>query len=158
VPDVLVNNAGAFTLGIVGALPPADVEHMVQLNLLAPFRLLHAFVPGMRERRTGHVVTIGSIADHVAYPENAGYAASKFGARAVHEVLRAELRGTGVRATLVSPEPVDTEMWDPVAPETRPGFPPRDRMLRPEHVADAVLWAVTRGDGVNVDEVRVSFS
>ena len=155
VPDVVVNNAGAFALGLLGTLPLAEVERMVDVNLLAPYRLLHYLVPGMRARGAGHVVTIGSIADRVAYPENAGYAASKFGARGLHEVLRAELRGSGVRATLVSPGPVDTAMWDPVSPETRPGLPARSEMLRPEDVADAVLWAVTRPAHVNVDEVRV---
>jgi NADP-dependent 3-hydroxy acid dehydrogenase YdfG len=158
VPDILVNNAGAFALGLVGTLPLAEVERMVDVNLLAPYRLAHHLVPAMRERGSGIVVTIGSIADHVAYPENAGYAAGKFGVRAVHEVLRAELRGTGVRASLVSPGPVDTEMWDPIAPETRPGFPPREAMLRPDDVAEAVLWVVTRPRHVNVDELRLGRS
>ncbi|MGQ0650633.1 MAG: SDR family oxidoreductase [Gemmatimonadaceae bacterium] len=155
-PDVVVNNAGAFALGRVGTLPLGEVERMIDVNLLAPYRLLHDLVPPMRARGSGHLVTIGSIADHAAYPENAGYAASKFGARAVHEVLRHELRGTGLRATLVSPGPVDTDMWDPIRPETRPGFPSREQMLRPEDVAEAVLWSVTRPAHVNVDEVQLA--
>lgn len=153
VPDILVNNAGAFALGRVGELALAEVERMVEVNLLAPYRLLHHLVPAMRERGSGHVVTIGSIADHVAYPENGGYAASKFGVRGLHEVLRAELRETGVRATLVSPGPVDTAMWDPIDPDTRAGFTPREDMLQPEDVAEAVLWVVTRK--VEVGEVRM---
>jgi len=156
VPDVLVNNAGIFALGAIGAMPPAEVEQMVSLNLLAPYRLLHALVPRMRARGSGHLVTIGSIADRQTFPENAAYAASKFGARAMHEILRQELRGTGVRTSLVSPGPVDTAMWDPIHPETRPGFTPRALMLRPEAVADAVAWVVTRPADVNVDELRLS--
>lgn len=156
VPDLLVNNAGVFALGAIGAMPPAEVEQLVSLNLLAPYRLLHALVPRMRGRGSGHVITIGSIADRQAYPENAAYAAAKFGARAMHEILRQELRGTGVRVSLVSPGPVDTAMWDPIQPETRPGFTPRALMLRPEAVADAVVWVATRPGEVNVDELRLS--
>jgi NADP-dependent 3-hydroxy acid dehydrogenase YdfG len=74
----------------------------------------------------------------------------------LHEVLREECAGTGVRTTLVSPSATDTPIWDPVDPDNTPGFPPRASMLRAEDVADAVLWAVTRPAHVNVDELRVS--
>ena len=157
-PDILVNNAGAFTLATVDAMPPAEFERTIAVNLVAPFHLLRAFLPGMRERGTGHIVTIGSIADRMTFPENGAYAASKFGLRALHEVMRGELRGTGVRATLVSPGPVDTPLWDPVAPETRPGFTPRAAMLAADAVADAVLFVVTRPAAVNIDELRLSRS
>ncbi|MCC6929810.1 MAG: SDR family oxidoreductase [Gemmatimonadaceae bacterium] len=157
-PDLLVNNAGIFALGAIGTLPPSEVDRMVQLNLLAPYRLMHALVPGMRQRGSGHVITIGSIADRTAFPENAGYAAGKFGARAMHEVLRQELRGSGVRVSLVSPGPTDTAIWDPIDPDARPGFTRRTQMLRADAVADAVLWLATRPAEVNVDELRVSHS
>lgn len=156
VPDVLVSNAGAFSLGLVGAMPPREVEQMLEFNLLTPYRLLHAFVPAMRDRGSGDVVTIGSVADRATFPENAAYAATKFGARAMHQVLREELRGSGVRATLVSPAAVDTHIWDPIHPETRIGFPTRDRMLRAEDVAAAVLWVLEQPRHVNVDELRLS--
>jgi NADP-dependent 3-hydroxy acid dehydrogenase YdfG len=154
-PTIVVNNAGAFALGELGDLSLADADRMVQVNLLAPYHLLHHLLPAMRERRRGHVVMVGSIADHAAFPENAAYAASKYGARAIHEVLCAELRGSGVRATLVSPGPVDTAMWDPIGLESRRDLTARADMLRAEDVAEAVLWALTRPPHVQVDEVRV---
>ncbi len=157
-PDILVNNAGAFALAGIDTMQPADFERTIAVNLVAPFHLVHAFLPAMRERGAGHIVTIGSIADRMTFPENGAYAASKFGLRALHEVMRAELRGTGVRASLVSPGPVDTPLWDPVAPDTRPGFTPRVAMLSAEAVADAVLFVVTRPPAVNIDELRVSRS
>jgi NADP-dependent 3-hydroxy acid dehydrogenase YdfG len=155
-PELLVNNAGAFALGAVEHMAPDAVERMLSLNLLAPYRLMHALLPGMRARGSGHVITIGSVADRVAYPENAGYAAGKFGARAMHEVVRQELRGSGVRASLVSPAPVDTALWDPIDPDTRAGFPARAQMLHAAAVADAVCWVATRPADVNVDELRLS--
>lgn len=155
-PAILVNNAGIFPIGAIEQTDPLRFEETLKANLLAPFRLLHAFVPLMRATGRGHVITIGSVADRSIYAGNGAYSASKFGARAMHEVLREELRGSGLRATLVSPSATDTSLWDPIDPDHTPGFPPRAAMLRPDDVADAVLWAVTRPRHVNVDEVRLS--
>ena len=110
----------------------------------------------MRARGRGHIVTIGSSADRTVLPENAAYAASKHGVRALHEILRLELRGSGIRASLVSPGPVDTTLWDSIDPDNRPGFTTRADMLRAAAVADAVLYAITQPADVNVDELRLS--
>jgi len=112
----------------------------------------------MRARGSGDVVSIGSIADHQAFPGNAAYGASKHGLRALHEVMRAELRGTGVRVTLISPGPVDTPLWDDIDPDSREGFTPRSRMLAPNAVAAAVLFAVSQPRDVDIDVVRLSRS
>lgn len=157
-PDIVVNNAGVFTLAPIEATDPGDFRRTLDVNLVAPFLLVRAFLAGMRARARGHIVTIGSIADRAVLPENGAYAASKFGARAFHEVLRAELRGSGIRATLVSPGPVDTALWDEVNPDTRPGFTPRRQMLSPAAVAAAVRYAVVQPPDVNVDELRLSHS
>lgn len=154
-PDLLVHNAGVFAIAPVHETEAADFRRALDVNLVAPFLLTRAFLPRMRERGAGHVVTIGSVADRAIFPGNGAYAASKFGARALHEVLRAELRGSGVRTTLVSPGPVDTPLWDPIDPDRREGFTPRASMLQPGDVADAVLWAATRPATVNVDELRL---
>ncbi len=157
-PDAIVNNAGAFALAPVEATDPDDFRQAVDVNLVAPFLVVRAVLPELRRRGSGHIVTIGSVADRMIYPENGAYAASKFGARALHEVLRAELRGTGVRVTLVSPGPTDTPLWDEIDPDTRPGFTPRREMLSAAAVADAVHFALTRDASVNIDELRLSHS
>ncbi len=157
-PDVLVNNAGAFLIAPVADTSPEHFDRLLALNLSVPFRLVHAFLPGMRERGRGHIVTLGSIADHVAFPGNGAYAASKFGLRGLHEVLRAELAGTGVRTTLLSPGAVDTTLWDELVPETRSSFPTADAMLTTANVADVVVFAITRPLRVSVDEIRLSSS
>jgi NADP-dependent 3-hydroxy acid dehydrogenase YdfG len=155
-PDVLVNNAGAFAVAPAHETSADDFAALVDANLVAPFRLARAFLPAMRARGAGHLVTVGSVADRAAFPGNAAYAAGKYGLRAVHEVLRLELRGTGVRATLVSPGPVDTPLWDPLDPDTREGFTPRAQMLRADDVADAIRYAACAPPWVNVDELRLS--
>ena len=153
-PDFLINAAGAFVLSPIEGTDPATFDQVMALNVGAAFRLVHAFLPGMRARGSGHIVTVGSIADHVAFPENSAYSASKYAVRGLHEVLREELRGSPVRATLISPAAVDTAIWDTIG--ERPGLPPRSAMLRPDTVADAILYALTRPEGVSIDEIRLS--
>ena len=157
-PDILVSNAGLFALAPIESQSTAGLRATLDVNLIAPFVMARALIPGMRAARRGHIVTIGSIADRVTFPENGAYAASKFGARAMHQVMREELRGSGVRATLVSPGPVDTPLWDPIGPDDRAGFTPRAQMLPASAVADAVLFVLTRDPAVNVDELRLSRS
>jgi NADP-dependent 3-hydroxy acid dehydrogenase YdfG len=157
-PDTLVNNAGLFALATVESMSPADFAAVVHTNLTAPFLLTRAFLPAMRTRGRGTVVTLGSIADRNVFPENGAYAASKYGLRALHEAMRMELRGSGVRTILVSPGPVDTPLWDAVQPETRAGFTPRASMLAAADVADAIWYAMSRPASVNIDELRLSRS
>jgi NADP-dependent 3-hydroxy acid dehydrogenase YdfG len=157
-PDGLVQAAGVFPLAPFEKTPATDFETAVRVNLLGPYRLAQPLAAQMRARGSGHVVTIGSIADRNTFAENVAYSASKFGARAVHEVMREELRGSGVRVSLVSPAPVDTAIWDAIDPDHRPGFTPRAKMLRPEAVADAVLFVLTRAPDINIDELRLSRS
>ena len=155
VPHILVNNAGVFFVKPLEATSPAEFAQTLATNLTAPFLLAHALVPWMRERGSGHVVTIGSVADHVAFTGSSAYAASKFGLRGMHEVLSAEVARSGVRITLVSPGPVDTDLWDDIDLDSQPGFTKRRDMLRAEDVAEAVLFAVTRPLRVDVTEIRL---
>lgn len=152
-PDILVNNAGSFLLKPIGDTTAEEFADQLRHNLAGPFIVLRAFLPGMLERGSGHIVTIGSVADHEALAHNAAYASAKYGLRGLHGVLTAEIAGTGLKATLVSPGPVDTELWDPINPDARDGFTPRKDMLRVEDVADAVRWVVTRPPHVAVPQL-----
>jgi NADP-dependent 3-hydroxy acid dehydrogenase YdfG len=157
-PDILVNNAAAFFVTPAHETTVDAFRDLLELNLTAPFAFVRAFLPAMRTRGSGHLVTIGSIADRVAFPGNAAYAASKFGLRALHEVLRAELKGSGVRVSLVSPGPVDTPLWDAVDASTRVGHTARADMLSADDVAAAVRFVVSAPESLNVDELRLSHS
>lgn len=157
-PDILVNNAGRFEPLTVGETSVEAFTNALDVNLVAPFRLVRAFLAAMRARGHGDIVSIGSIADHTIFPGNAAYGASKHGLRALHEVLRMELNGTGVRATLISPGPVDTSLWDDIDPDSRDGFTPRARMLAPQAVAHALLYAVSQPREVDIDLIRLSRS
>ena len=155
VPHIVVNNAGIFFIKRIEEISTPEFTGAIAVNLTAAFLVARAVVPHFLQRGAGHLVTIGSVSDHVAYPGSTAYAASKFGLRGMHEVLRVDLARTGVRVTLISPGPVDTEMWDPVDPDSKPGFTKRRDMLRAEDVAAAVLYAVTQPAHVDVTEIRL---
>jgi NAD(P)-dependent dehydrogenase (short-subunit alcohol dehydrogenase family) len=154
-PDVVVSNAGGFLLRPLERTTVADFDAQVAINLRAAFAVARAFLPMLRDAGQGSFITVGSVADHVGFPENAAYAASKYGLRGLHETLVVEFRGTGVRLTLVSPGPTDTDIWAPFDPDRREGFPRRAEMLRPADVADAVLFVATRPPHVLVDWLRL---
>jgi NAD(P)-dependent dehydrogenase (short-subunit alcohol dehydrogenase family) len=154
-PAIVVSNAGGFLLKSLEQTSPAEFERQIAENLRSAFLVARAFLPAMRAAQGGHYVSVGSVADHVGFPENAAYAASKYGMRGLHETLVAEFRGTGVLLTLVSPGPVDTAIWDPFHPERREGFPARSVMLRPADIADAIHFVVTRPPHVHFDWLRL---
>ena len=154
-PDLVVSNAGGFLLRPLEQTTMAEFDAQVAINLRAAFAVARAFLPMLRDARRGTFITVGSVADHVGFPENAAYAASKYGLRGLHETLLAEFRGTGVRLTLISPGPTDTDIWAPFDPDRRAGFPRRAEMLRPADVADAVLFIATRPPHVLVDWLRL---
>jgi ribitol 2-dehydrogenase len=154
-PDIVVSNAGAFLLRTLEVTEAADLEVQLAVNVRAPFYVAKAFLPAMRGAGRGSFISVGSVADHVGFPENAAYAASKYGLRGLHEALLAEYKGTGVRLTLVSPGPTDTAVWDPVDPDNREGFISRADMLRPADVAEAILFVATRPPHVLIDWLRL---
>jgi NADP-dependent 3-hydroxy acid dehydrogenase YdfG len=149
-PDIIVNAAGAFQLASIVTTDAEAFDNMIATNLRAPFLLMRAFLPAMLVRGSGHIVTIGSVAGRMAFPLNGAYSASKFGVRGLHEVLAAELRGTGIRATLVEPAATDTTLWDDVLSGGASGLPERSKMLSPDDVADGVYYALTRPARVGI--------
>ena len=158
-PDILVNNAGIFGVSIVEETTTDFFIEAINTNLVGPFLFVRAFLADMKKRKSGHIVTIGSIADRNIYTGNAAYSAAKFGVRAVHEVLRAELGGSGVRASLISPASTDTEIWNSVTVTDPAGKPHSKRpLLSPDDVVAAVMFALTQPERVNIDELRLSHS
>lgn len=154
-PHILVNNAGGFLLRLFEDTSVEDFEEQLRVNLVAPFAVTRALLPAMRMAGRGHIVNIGSVADHAAFPENSAYAASKYGLRGLHETLAAEFRNSGLKLTLISPGPTDTGLWDPVDPDHRAGFTPRAKMLKTRDVAEAVVYALMQPAHVQIDEIRM---
>jgi NAD(P)-dependent dehydrogenase (short-subunit alcohol dehydrogenase family) len=155
-PSLVVQNAGVFLLRPLEETGTEELDRHIAINLRAPFLIARALLPAMRSAGRGMHITLGSVSDHTGFPENAAYAATKWGVRGLHEVLTAEYQGTGVRFSLISPGATDTPVWDPFDPDARPGFLRRAMMLRPEDVADAVVFAATRPSHATVEWLRLS--
>ena len=101
--DVLINNAGSGLAGAVEDTSPAEALRLFEVNLFGVLRLTRAVLPGMRARRSGMILNIGSIGGLLAIPFQGLYSASKFALEGLTESLRLELRGTGVRVVLLEP-------------------------------------------------------
>lgn len=101
--DALVNNAAISFHGPIEHVAMGLVQEMFETNVLGPVRLIQAFVPGMRSRRSGVVVNISSVAGHVAQPLSGYYAATKHALEAISEALYVELAHFGVRVVIVEP-------------------------------------------------------
>jgi NAD(P)-dependent dehydrogenase (short-subunit alcohol dehydrogenase family) len=149
-PEIVVSAAGVFSLHPAEGLPAVDVRQHLAVNLEGSISVVRSTLPGLRRSGRGTLILIGSAAGRRAFPGNAAYSASKYGLRGFHEVLLDELRGSGVRATLLEPSATDTPLWDPLDPDRDPRLPNRSDMLRPEEVAEAVLFVATRPEGVRI--------
>lgn len=108
---VVVNNAGIVRRGArVEDTRTADWDEVIAVNLRGPFLVAKAFVPAMRARARGRIVHVASISSTIGCPENASYAASKWGLLGLAKSLAEELRGSGVVSVALLPGSVDTEM------------------------------------------------
>jgi len=154
-PDIIVNNAGVFFIKPLAETTYEDFTRTLATNLTAAFLIARALVPKMVQRGSGHLVTIGSISDYIGFSGSTAYAASKFGLRGMHEVIRQETAKSGVRTTLISPGPVDTDIWNAVDPDSKPGFTKRKDMMRAEDIAAAVLYAVMQPERIDITEIRL---
>jgi 3-hydroxy acid dehydrogenase/malonic semialdehyde reductase len=157
--EVLVNNAGLsrgldkLYEGKIG-----DWEEMIDTNIKGLLYTSRALIPGMVKRGRGHIINIGSIAGHEAYPGGNVYCATKFAVNALSKGLRLDLSGTGLRVTSVDPGMVKTEFslvrfrGDALrAEKVYQGLTP----LSPDDIADAVVYCATRPLHVNISEMIV---
>ncbi|MBI2169911.1 MAG: SDR family oxidoreductase [Actinobacteria bacterium] len=162
--EVLVSNAGDSMVGSAVDTTASQLAEQLDVNLLGAQRLVRRLVAPMVERRRGDVVFVTSDIVPLPRPRMAAYAASKWGLEGLATVLRMELEGSGVRASIVRPGPTLTEMgwqWDPdllgpaIEDWARFGLARHDSWLRPEHVAQAVAGVVSMPRGAHVTVVEV---
>jgi short-subunit dehydrogenase len=141
----LCNNAG---VGSIGPYLDADPDHlsaMVELNVAAFNDLMAAVLPGMVERGEGSVLNVASILGHGPQPHNAAYGATKAFVIALSEAVHAELAGTGVSVTALSPGPVRTGIYDVSGAPDLEDLGPDVLWQDPEDVARAGVDAMERG-------------
>jgi len=108
--DVLVNNAGIERAGSVEELPFADFRAVMETNYFGVVRCVQAVIPQMRERRSGCIINVSSVAGRLSNPPLTPYIASKWALEALSEGLAAEMKMFGVRVAIVEPGIIDTAM------------------------------------------------
>jgi short-subunit dehydrogenase/mannose-6-phosphate isomerase-like protein (cupin superfamily) len=143
-PDVLINNAGAGRFLYIEETEPDELHQMITSPYLAAFLITRAFLPGMIQRGSGRIVNVTSPAAYFPWPGATAYTAARWAMRGFTAALRADLRGTGVRVTLVVPGKVRSTYFEhnPGAEERLPGISRIYRTLTPEDVATAILSGV----------------
>jgi NADP-dependent 3-hydroxy acid dehydrogenase YdfG len=155
--DILINNAGVMYLEPVATADLARWRSMFELNLLGLIAATQAALPGMMQRKSGHIVNISSTAGHAANPNLAAYAATKWGVRAFTESLRREVYKDNIRTTIISPGIAATELRDHIGdPAVKTALNQRAdsmRQLQSQDIAEAILYAVTRPDHVAINEI-----
>ena len=108
--DVLVNNAGVERNGSVEELPLSEFRAVMETNYFGPLRCIQALVPQMRQRKSGCIINIASVAGHISCSPLAPYTASKFALEALSEALAQEMKTFCVRVAIVEPGIIDTAM------------------------------------------------
>lgn len=147
--DILINNAGvAHELAPVEKLSIEDWKRVIDTNLTGMFFCTRAGLPLMRSG--GTIVNNLSVAATQPFEGMAAYNASKYGALGFTNVLREELRKRGIRVLALIPGPTDTEIWNQFWPDA-----PRQQMVSPVTVAEAVLNVVTLPEGTTIEEIRL---
>lgn len=156
--DILINNAGTGR-GFEGLFKatPEDIDVTLETNVQAAIHTLKAVVPGMIERKRGHVVNIGSVAG--LYPINSAvYGGSKGAVHLLSQNLRLELRGSGVRVSEICPGRVSTEIFDVSIDDKIMLEKVKDtgiNDLLAKDVADAILYVLNAPWRVNVSLLEI---
>lgn len=144
--DLLVNNAGMGTFGKFSELPRETEARVIRLNVLALAQLSHAALPGMIERGRGGIINVSSLAGHQPTPLNATYGGTKAFVTSFSHALHEELRGTGVKVTVVCPGFTRTEFQERAGLDS--GSVPSFMWQKPEAVVEAALRAYEHGRAV----------
>ena len=157
--DILVNNAG-LALGLEPAHEAnlQDWHRMVDTNIKGLYLMTRKLLPGMVERKQGHIINIGSIAGNYAYPGGNAYGATKAFVKQFTRNLRADLLGTQIRVTNIEPGLAETEFSlvrfggdQDKADNVYKGTDP----LTAEDIAEAVIWAAEQPQHVNVNSIEL---
>jgi len=155
--DVLVNNAGVMPISRLDVYDVDGWDRTIDTNIKGVLYAIAAVLPRMKAQRSGHIVTIASVAGHKVNGGSAVYAASKHAVRVISEALRQEGTADGIRATIVSPGATASELFDkvhdPASQRRLAGA--ADIALPPDTVARAIAYAIGEPDAVDINEIII---
>ncbi|MFH7029910.1 MAG: SDR family oxidoreductase [Heteroscytonema crispum UTEX LB 1556] len=150
--DILVNNAGMGYTGNLSETSLSDWQRVIDLNLTSVFECIMGILPKMRDRGTGTIINVASIAGKQTFPGWGAYCVSKAGLIALCQTLAQEERAHGIRVTVICPGSVNTEIWDT---QTVHANFDRSKMLTPEIVAQSILHTALLPQGAVVEELTL---
>ncbi|WP_026828294.1 SDR family oxidoreductase [Exiguobacterium artemiae] len=154
--DVLVNNAGLMPLSKLNKNKQDEWNTMVDVNIKGVLYGIGAVLPYMREQKRGHIINISSVAGHDVMPSSAVYSGTKFAVRAITEGLRKEESvENNIRATIISPGAVDTELKDHITDEEIKQGIGNLKAMDADAIARAIAYAVNEPDDVAVNEILI---
>ncbi len=110
--DVLVNNAGFSVAGFAEDMTLAELRHQLETNFFGNAAMTKAVLPVMRAQKSGHIITVTSVAGLLGQPMLSAYSASKYALEGWSESLRIETHSLGIRVSLVEPGAFDTDIWE----------------------------------------------
>ena len=148
--DVLVTAAGVAAFAPVSDSKLDDWDQILAVNLRGAVLCCRAVLPTMVAQRRGTIVNVGSVVTSRSLVGSAAYTASKYGLLGFSRVLAEEMRPHRVRVGVLSAGATDTPLWDAV-----PGAPARERMLRPDQVAEAALLMASLGPNATLEELTL---
>lgn len=155
--DILVNNAGIERAGSIEESPLDDFKATMETNYFGAIRCIKAVVPQMRQRRSGTIINISSVAGSFSHPPMTAYCASKWALEAMSEALACEMKTFGVRVAMVKPGIIDTAMAQRISQTGGSEYPHAGRVsslftstlqnapVPPSLVAEKVLEIVASG-------------
>jgi len=157
--DILINNAGlASGLDPVDSADFDDWDAMIDTNIKGLLNMMRLIGPGMRERNSGHIINIGSIAGHEAYPNGSVYCGTKHAVKAITQAAKMDFHGTQVRVSAVSPGLVNTEFSDVRFhgdTEKARGVYSGMQPLTADDIAEIILFTASRPAHVNIMDTIV---
>lgn len=143
-PDIVVNNAGINKIGAFETIETKTFVEILTVNLVAPFQICRAALPGMKRNRWGRIVNIASVFGKISKELRAPYSASKFGLDGMTAALAAEVATHGILANCVAPGFVDTDLTRNVLGEkgiaTLTAAVPARRLATSDEIAELVVW------------------
>ncbi len=155
--DVLVNNAGIFRTAPLIESSTEMWKEVLDTNLTGVFLITRAAVRAMAQSHQGGIiVNVSSMAGKLGYPGSGAYCASKFGLGGFSAAIRVELRGHGIRVVLLCPGQVDTHAWDQCGLDLEALGIRRETMMRPEEVAEAIVFAAARSGEAAPEEILLT--
>lgn len=156
--DALINNAGVMLLGNMAEQDPKEWQQMLDVNVSGLLNGIHAVLKGMRERKSGTIINISSIAGRKTFPDHGVYCGTKFAVHAITEGLREEVAMDNVRCITIAPGAVETELLSHTTSDSiKEGYEAwkteMGGVVKAEQIAEAIRFAYEQPQSLCIREI-----